>query len=183
MNDSWRDLKRNGFIFKSRIRKIRFLLLVRGLLNNQFSTSRSASKRGEYMYILTAVLRRRNWASFSILSVFLFFFFVFACFFLFLLSTFSRFILIFFLSAFFHPPFTILIFPSASAIRRYSVRVLQTPPLTTVKIRGRLNPFVTSEIRNLMRSRDRWKWWPKILKNHTPVKHTKLCVGRLRMRS
>ena len=108
------------------------------------------------MYILTAVLRRRNGASFSFLSLFLFFLFVFACFFLFLLSTFSRFILIFFgLSAFFHPPFTILIFPSASAIRRYPVRVLQTPHLTTVKIRGRLNPFVTSEIRNLMRSRDR----------------------------
>ena len=56
---------------------------------------------------------------------------------------------------FFHPPFTILIFPSASAIRRYPVHILQTPPLTTVKIGGRLNPFVTSEIRNLMRSRDR----------------------------
>ena len=59
------------------------------------------------------------------------------------------------LSTFFPSSFTILIFPSASAIRRYPVHILQTPPLTTVKIRGRLNPFVTSEIRNLMRSRDR----------------------------
>ena len=98
------------------------------------------------MYILTAVLRRRNGTSFSFLSLFLFFLFVFVCFFLFLLSAFSRFILIFLVYAhFFHPPF----------IRRYLVRVLQTPPLKTVKIRGRLNPFVTSEIRNLMRSRDR----------------------------
>ena len=51
MNDSWRDLKRNGFIFKSRIRKTRFLLLVRGLLNNQFSTSRSASKEERRIHV------------------------------------------------------------------------------------------------------------------------------------
>ena len=31
------------------------------------------------------------------------------------------------ISAFFYPPFTIRIFSSASAIRRYPVRVLQTP--------------------------------------------------------
>ena len=36
------------------------------------------------------------------------------------------------ISAFFYPPFTIRIFSSASAIRRYPVRVLQTPvPLLT----------------------------------------------------
>ena len=34
------------------------------------------------------------------------------------------------ISAFFYPPFTIRIFSSASAIRRYPVRVLQTPPQT-----------------------------------------------------
>ena len=33
------------------------------------------------------------------------------------------------ISAFFYPPFTIRTFSSASAIRRYPVRVLQTPSL------------------------------------------------------
>ena len=109
------------------------------------------------MCILTAVLRRAGTERlFPFFLSFFFFLFVFVCFFLFLLSAFSRFILIFLVYPhFFHPPFTILIFPSASAIRRYPVHILQTPPLTTVKIGGRLNPFVTSEIRNLMRSRDR----------------------------
>ena len=80
------------------------------------------------MYILTAVLRRRNGASFSFLSLFLLLLFVFVCFFLFLLPAFSRFILIFLVYPhLFHPHFTILIFPSASATRRYPVRVLQTP--------------------------------------------------------
>ena len=57
------------------------------------------------------------------LSFSLSFFFPFCVclfFFLFMLSAFSRFILIFlFYPHFFHPPFTILIFPSASAICRY----------------------------------------------------------------
>ena len=30
-------------------------------------------------------------------------------------------------------------------------------PIKTVKIRGLPNPFVTSEVRDLMRSRDQWK--------------------------
>lgn len=30
-------------------------------------------------------------------------------------------------------------------------------PIKTVKIRGRPNPYVTCEIRDLMRSRDQWK--------------------------
>ena len=88
------------------------------------------------MYILTAVLRRggteRLFPNFFL--SFFFFPFCVCLFFLFLLSAFSRFILIFLVYPhFFHPPFTILIFPSASAIRRYPVRVLQTPHLTTVK--------------------------------------------------
>ena len=82
------------------------------------------------MYILTAVLRRGGTERlFPFFLSFFFFLFVFVCFFLFLLSAFSRFILIFLVYPhFFHPPFTILIFASASAIRRYPVRVLQTPP-------------------------------------------------------
>ena len=44
------------------------------------------------------------------------------------LSAFSRFILTFLVYPhFFHSPFTFRIFPSASAIRRYPVSVLQTP--------------------------------------------------------
>ena len=59
-------------------------------------------------------------------------------FFLFLPSTFLNFfLLLFLLSAFFfHPHFSIRIFPSASAIRRYPVRVLQT---VNVKWVGRVN--------------------------------------------
>ena len=84
------------------------------------------------LYFDSGSKKRRNGASFSFLSLFLFSFLcLFVCF-LFLLSAFSRFILIFLVYPhFFHPPFTILIFPSASPIRRYAVHVLQTPPLTT----------------------------------------------------
>ena len=56
------------------------------------------------------------------------FLYIFVCFVFFLLSAFSRFFFLFSVYPhFFHPPFTIRIFPSASAIRRYPVRVLLTP--------------------------------------------------------
>lgn len=34
-------------------------------------------------------------------------------------------------------------------------------PIKTMKIRGRLNPYVTDEIRELMRTRDQWKKQPR----------------------
>ena len=90
--------------------------------------SASKKERRIHVYFDSGSKKRRNGASFSFLSLFLFFLFVFVCFFLFLLSAFSRFILIVLVYPhFFHPPFTILIFPSASAIRRYPVNILQTP--------------------------------------------------------
>ena len=109
------------------------------------------------MYILTAVLRRRNGASFSFLSLFLLLLFVFVCFFSFFATCIFPFYSYFFgLSAF---------VPSAFYYSHFSIRIrhpqisgprFTDTPLTPVKIRERLNPFfVASEIRNLMRSRDR----------------------------
>ena len=65
------------------------------------------------------------------------------CLFFFLPSAFLVFfLLLFLLSAFFYPHFPIRIFPSTSAIRRYPVRVLQTPaivyPATALLLEGNI---------------------------------------------
>ena len=50
-------------------------------------------------------------------------------------------------------------------------------PIKTVKIRGRPNPFVTCEIRDLMRSRDQWKRVAQKPKIHMLGLYTRTFAG------